>query len=387
MHDVLRLRGDLVDAFSQDKRHLGFLIGAGCPASVRITMNGRSTPLIPDIMGLTSVVCESLATSSTFPILRKLFEEDGTKNPNVEQMLTTVRHMLRVTRAGTTRGLQREDLENLERCICDVVYNATCVELPSRDTSYHKFCRWIRDIEREVPITILTTNYDLLLEQALEDEEVPYFDGFAGARRPFFDIRAIESDLLPPRWVRLWKLHGSINWRLVDTGRLSVVREMNGTRTGGQLLVHPSELKYDQSRRMPYLAMFDRLRFFLRTPGAVLVTCGYSFADDHLNEALIQGLVSNPTATVFGLLYKTFDEEAAAVVLSSRAPSNLALLAKDGALIRRRREAWTSADATAADDGTGARAVREFDLGDFDVLASFMEGMTEAGHGRPDTRS
>ncbi|MCZ8488372.1 SIR2 family protein [Vibrio lentus] len=43
------------------------------------------------------------------------------------------------------------------------------------NTPYHDLCTWIGSIDRRMPIELFTTNYDLLLEEALEDEEIPYF--------------------------------------------------------------------------------------------------------------------------------------------------------------------------------------------------------------------
>ncbi|KAG1180804.1 hypothetical protein G6F35_016104 [Rhizopus arrhizus] len=61
------------------------------------------------------------------------------------------------------------------------------------------------------------------MEQALEESSAPYFDGFIGARKAFFDLGAVEDEgLLPPRGTRLWKIHGSLNWRL--EGKTDVVR-------------------------------------------------------------------------------------------------------------------------------------------------------------------
>lgn len=370
MHDIARLMKDLNDTLSQDKRHLGVLIGAGCPAAVRVSDGASGTKaLIPDVAGLTRLVADRLGTEAPFAALKKQFSEDGLVNPNVEQMLTHVRTLSRIVGTGEARGLDRDALASLEETICKVVHEATGAALPGRETAYHKFCRWIRDIERTVPVSLFTTNYDLLLEQALEDEEVPYFDGFAGARRPFLDLRSMEIDVLPPRWARLWKLHGSINWRLEPSSG-TVVRRIDGGTCGG-LLIHPSELKYDQSRRMPYLAMFDRLRAFLRTPGAVLLTCGYSYADDHLNETIVQGLTGNMNATAFGLLFRNWADEPSAMRLVARVPANLCLLARDKALIRRRIEEWSEAGTTA-----------EFQLGDF---AAFAEFASSLGGTRPTT--
>lgn len=376
MHDMTRLMKDLNDALGQDKRHLGILLGAGCPAAIRVPDGAGTKPLIPDIAGLTRAVATRLAADKGFGVLKTQFAEDGIADPNVERMLTHVRTLLRIVGKGTARGLKRDSLSALQEVICKAVYEATCATLPSRDTPYHKLSRWIRDMERTVPILLFTTNYDLLVEQALEEEEVPFFDGFVGVRKPYFDVRAMEADVLPPRWARLWKLHGSINWRVIDVGSLSVVREMAGVPAGGGLLIHPSELKYDQSRRMPYLAMFDRLRSFLQEPGAILVTCGYSFADEHLNETIIQGLTGNPGATAFGLLFRNLADESGASALIPKVPASMSLLARDRAVIRRRSEEWSDLGAPAAPSPAGGgRKTVEFKLGDFGVFAEFVSGL------------
>jgi hypothetical protein len=192
---------------------------------------------------------------------------------------------------------------------------------------------------RDDPVEVFTTNYDLLSEQAPE-AGVPYFDGFAGAHEPFFDVRAIEDDVLPPRWARLWKLHGSINWCLSE--RRSVVRKP--TPEGiARRLIHPSHLKYDESRRMLYLALHDRLRSALRRPHFVMVTCGYSFRDDHLNEVLREGLERNASAVVFGLLHGDIAKYPAAAGVAERA-ANLLLLAGDGAVVGSTPGAWGTVD-------------------------------------------
>lgn len=112
------------------------------------------------------------------------------------------------------------------------------------------------------------------MEQAFEAYKIPYFDGFIGARQAFFDLASMENDELPSRWGRLWKVHGSVNWW--RTKRDDVVRRDSGAAMlpGERQMIYPSHLKYDQSRRMPYLAMLDRLRAFLSRGQAVLVTCG-----------------------------------------------------------------------------------------------------------------
>ena len=83
---------------------------------------------------------------------------------------------------------------------------------------------------------------------------------------------------------------------------------------------------------MPYYAMLDRLRVFLRSDQCLLLTCGYSFSDQHINAHIAQGLSGNPNAACFGMIYNDRADVAKAVELAQR-HANLTLLAADGAII------------------------------------------------------
>ena len=222
------------------------------------------------------------------------------------------------------------------------------------------------------------------MEQAFEEVRIPYFDGFAGVRKPFFDLRAIEEDMLPPRWARLWKVHGSINWyQIADKGVFRGTTEEDGA---AKRVIHPSHLKYQDSRRMPYLAMIDRLRAFLKQPTATLVLCGYSFRDEHINEVIVQGLQSTQTAVAFALLHGNIETYLHAVTLARRR-ANLSILARDGAVISGQESKWPvkDAEAVSADNQTGVnwkksdpanqvgKWTAEFTLGDFAVFGRFLK--------------
>lgn len=53
----------------------------------------------------------------------------------------------------------------------------------------------------------------------------------------------------------------------------------------------------------------DRLTSFLKQPDTVLITCGYSFEDEHINERILTALHSNPSTHVYALFYDIFWEE------------------------------------------------------------------------------
>ncbi|HWW61561.1 MAG TPA: SIR2 family protein, partial [Thermoanaerobaculia bacterium] len=281
----------LSQALANANTNLGFLLGAGCGCSVRTAAGG---PLIPAVDQLSAQVCDALRASDVatqLKVLEKQYSEDGEAClPNIEKLLSRIRTLREISGKRKLDGLNAEDLERLDETICRAIEGIVRAKLPTGDTSYSMFARWIRELDRHKPVEIFTTNYDLLLEQALERARAPFFDGFIGAHEPFFDVSAMELDRLPERWTRVWKVHGSVNWRTLTES--SIVRSESGPT---KPLIFPSHLKYAESRRMPYLAMRDRLRAFVKTR-SVFMTCGYSFADEHLNEDLMFGLTANPAS-------------------------------------------------------------------------------------------
>ncbi|MBI5885284.1 MAG: SIR2 family protein [Deltaproteobacteria bacterium] len=331
--------GYLQQCLSSDKKPLGLFMGAGCPMAIKPD-GGNGLPLIPDIAGITKVVRNQLSTSEAHKTILETveghFKKDDRNDMNVEDMLSHIRALRAVAGKDKVRDLSAEELDKLDKEVCELILKLVDKVLPI-ETPYHRIAAWVDAIGRERPVEIFTTNYDLLMEQAFEYRRVPYFDGFAGACKPFFDLRAMEEDMLPPRWARLWKLHGSINWhQVVDKG---VFRGTTNEEEGSKRVIHPSHLKYEESRRMPYLAMIDRLRAFLKQPTATLVLCGYSFRDQHINEVILQGLQSTQTAIAFALFFDNIDQYSQAVKLACER-SNLSILARDGAVISGRINKW-----------------------------------------------
>ncbi len=349
-HDPLLFLAQLRQTLSADKLSLGFLIGAGCPCAVRVKddATGGDRPIIPDIRGLTEDVRAKLAASATSgqaqEKLAKVFADDGEADPTIEAMLNRIRALRDVAGKVSVRDLSFDELNELDREICQSIREIATCDLPPKSTPYHALARFIRD-HRYPFLEIFTTNYDVLMEQALEACRVPYFDGFVGSYRPFFDQRAIEDDTMPARWSRLWKLHGSINWRLNKRTK-SVLRTSNSGE-GDELLIHPSHLKYDDSRRMPYFVMIDRLRRFLRNDErpVALIALGYSFGDEHINEAIIESLRANASSACFALQFDTLSAYADARALGMD-NANLSVLAPDKAIIRRRELPWMATPAT-----------------------------------------
>lgn len=376
----------LQQALTPDKMRVAFLLGAGCPTAIQTDSEGTKRPLVPAISELTDQVIKNLVGDekgkNVAAITARLIKS-GITHPNIEDILSHVRLLYEVIGISKLDGLSQETLSILDEKICQTITNIVQVPLPNGQSPYHDLAKWIRSIPRKHPIEVFTSNYDLLMEQALEELRVPYFDGFVGANRPFFDVASMEQDELPSRWVRLWKLHGSINWWRTPA---DIVERHYGTpRAEDRQMIYPSIRKYDQTRRMPFVAMMDRFRSFLRNRQSVLISCGYSFADDHLNDVIVQGLTANPTAICFGLIWGDRKSISSEIIKQARNLPNLSILAADGAVIGGFEKEWRS-DARVEDSMYGLAVLNDdlkhrsdapinqckFVLGDFLSLGKFL---------------
>jgi hypothetical protein len=233
------------------------------------------------------------------------------------------------------------------------------------------------------------------MEQALEDLEVPYFDGFVGARRSFFDLRAVEDNLIPTHWSRLWKIHGSINWYQEKIGGQKKVYRSSVIKQDASHLIYPSHLKYEESRKMPYLALIDQLNRFIRKKSSFLILSGYSFNDGHLNDTIINALTANPTAMVLGLMFERYEDATDSGESVERYPEayrlakkqhNLNIWTFDKAIIGTNLGRWQRGKNNDDDDPDLLRFVchdKQTDgsespkdlikLGDFSVFADFLK--------------
>ncbi len=384
-NDPERQVNQLLQCLTQDKMRIGFLFGAGGPYSIKIKSN---TPLIPNIKGLTEIVKKEVCCEDCEDPWENICSqiiEDGNSQPNIEDILSRVRSLKDLAGSSDVKGLNKTSLEEIETRICEEIIKCVSKDLPSKNTPFHNFASWVASIDRSNPVEVFTTNYDLLIEQAFEDLRVPFFDGFVGSRQPFFDSHAVEFNNLPPRWARLWKIHGSINWRsFVDDG-FKVCR--TDSNKGGSVVIHPSHLKYEQSRKMPYLAMMDQLRKFLSTPSSAMIIVGYSFGDQHLNDVIIQSLQGTPSTAVFALMYGPLKNYSNAVTLAKER-GNLSILAKDGTVTGTREQIWRELDEqpdSLLPSGTieWKKGAKEDDpwkaslkLGDFNKFGAFLQDIT-----------
>lgn len=399
IHDAAQQARNLRQVLQDDKQRIGCFLGAGCPLGIYDAEGKKSVVLIPAVVDLTKRVaagllaCDSVtgATSSFKNNWDSLCAEckptDG-KDPTVEDVLTELRTLANRRGNAEILGMTKTVLNSLDEKICALITAELRKPLPAYRSSYNRFASWIGGVHRDSPAEIFTPNYDLLFEQALEQHPLPHFDGFVGSREPWFDLASIEHDAIPARWTRLWKLHGSINWEKIEesVNGNKVTRVVRVTReaAAGKVMIFPSHLKYDQSRRMPYLAMLDRLKAFFHGRDAPrLIVCGYSFLDDHLNEVLLDGLRGNRNAQCFALMYSGLEDHPRVVDYAVK-QGNLTVLAWNGAVVGTRaglyrpgtsggdeHSPWLHEEVAAIGDPKASQVRSR--LGDFHYFGLFLE--------------
>lgn len=386
-HDFYKQIKYIQQALAEDQKPLALLIGAGCPLSINVSNDPEKTvPLIPDVIKLTEEIENKLGDNEDLKKAWNDIKDIIVRNSrvssagavNIEILLSMIRQLLSVANNGFDVQFKSEILKSLDGKICSVISELVDKDLPDSNTSYNELAVWCRSIRRNQPIHLFTTNYDLLLEQALEKSAVPYFDGFLGARKAFFDLDAVENEgVLPARWVRLWKIHGSINWRVSDG---TVIRSYEHNKDQ-PYLIYPSHLKYDQSRKMPYLAMLDRLKAFLLKPSAVMFICGYSFGDEHINDIICRSLEANTTAHVFAFMYGELNDNKykSAMQCAERVP-NISILADNRAIIGRNLLNWEEnsdkRDAILNALVKEAETDLHIKLGDFSTFGKLLRSIT-----------
>ena len=370
VHNPDQYMASLRQIIAQGRKRIGLIIGSGAPVGIR--KPNSDEPLIPAVEGLTKAVLLTLNKKygDTLDGIAAELED-----PNIETILSQVYSLAGVIGETTVHGLNGDGFKELGDAICTEIGSIVNQDLPEGSTPYTELVAWITGADRPHPIEIFTTNYDLLFEQALERSKTPYFDGFSGANEPFFDPSSVASNDLPSRWVRLWKVHGSLGWATNEKGEAIRTGQRRATH-----LVFPGHLKYDQTQKAPYSALFDRLRAFLMTPDTLLIAAGFSFADAHISARIDECLAANPTASVFAFQFNPLDEETHAAEIAMRR-SNMSVYSPDQALINGVAAPWLPGDPPTRDwhsvrssywtngiDGASGR----FELGSYERLARFF---------------
>lgn len=177
-------------------------------------------------------------------------------------------------------------------------------------------------------LNMFTTNYDNLIEIALEDKHVDYFDGFTGKINSVFSTNnygkivskqsAINNKTSELVSVNLIKLHGSLYWynkdeKIVFNDFKDRISELERLKDNPNdfvtyyekkfLIVNPNEEKYNLT--VLNSTYYDQIRLLsneLDKNNTILITFGFSFNDEHL-KTIIDRALENPTLSLIIFAY------------------------------------------------------------------------------------
>ena len=303
-HDPSENIRGLQQLLVSDKKKIAFLYGAG----TSLAKKDKYSIIVPAIGKMTSDIETELNKTPQYKTaINEIRQEIESKelSYNVESLLSNIEQKIEIIGDGNLNKLGKDDFNLLMNEIKKLIRETVSVHKQILDDDklenliHVDFAEWIGRANRKYPIEIFTTNYDYLFELGLEEKNIPFYDGFTGSYMPFFNSESIEDMNFIPNQTRLWKIHGSLGWHFDDKTKKVWRKEPDGE----DILIYPSILKYNESKKQPYTALMDRLTNFLKQPDTVLITCGYSFGDEHINERIITALNTNTSAHVLALYY------------------------------------------------------------------------------------
>lgn len=353
LHNPVEFATSLSAKLATRSRHVCAFLGAGVGCACGL----------PDVVALQDRVLSGLDKRSKAAFASQLNDR------NLEEALSRLRRIAAlVTGDQTVDDLTRGQAEELDRAACKVIVEA--LDLEDADLKPMQcFAAWVARADYHLPIEVFTVNYDLLIETALEDFGVPYFDGFMGTMQASFHTQLVESSpgsgeqCLPSLFVRLWKLHGSVNWvRAKDRG---IVRLGQPVQDGRAAAIYPSDTKYEESRRVPFVVLHDRLRRALYQPETLVIVTGYSFGDSHLNELIFDAASRRERSEFVVFCHGCIPPELADC--ASRMP-NLQVTSAAEAILGGIRAKWE----TPEDPPPNLWEDSAFGLGDFRNLAAYL---------------
>jgi hypothetical protein len=362
-HDPVAFANGLSAKLATRSRHVCAFLGAGASKACGL----------PDVAALQAKLLNALEEPQKSVFGQQL------EGRNLEQALSRLRRIsaLLADGGGEVDGLSAEDASSLDAKVCRLIIDQLQID-DANLAPVLRLAAWAARADYHQPLELFTVNYDLLVETALERLAVPYFDGFVGALRARFrtdlvEARPEDADAwLPSFLVRLWKLHGSVNWEWEGDAPGEVARLGVPVAAGSPAAIYPSDAKYDESRRVPFVVLQDRFRRALQTPESIVLISGYSWSDDHLNELLFGAARLRPRSEFVSFSYSTLPS---ALVERAETLPNLQAAGKSEAIIGGIRAPWSAPDVAPPDVWVGGGCA----LGDFGHLSRFLARSSPRG--------
>jgi SIR2-like domain len=281
---------DMRDLLSQSS--LAFLLGAGCSKNAGLPLMEQLTE---DVFSHKNL---DIPTKELLEKIRAFFS--GANYASIEDYMSEIVDLLSIaerrihrgaTNSKVTLGDTEIDAADLQTALNEIkLAVSSSIGDKTVDVAAHQ--QFVRAIHSSLQagkasrgVDYFVLNYDTLVEDALGLEQVVYFDGFTGGATGWWQPSTFQGD---GKTARVFKIHGSIDWCLLEGDSLPR-RIRKGIKTESQnnhVLIYPAATKYQETQRDPFAQMLSYMRHSLcpaKGKEMVLVICGYSFSDSHID--------------------------------------------------------------------------------------------------------
>ena len=287
-----------------DVQNLSFLIGAGC--SSFLDENNEEIG-IPTMQPMAKEFYNNLSNDEKnfIDTQIKIDISDEQLEKNLEKFLEIL-YAYKFLLDNQGQGQDTKKISSLINKTKEFIFNKCNIKSEKVIEIYKKFYRKLLYRDNNLTKTnIFTTNYYLFNEIALEQLGVIYTNGFTGFIERYFNpstfnyAYAEQLDLSNKKWnvidnfIYLYKLHGSITWIEDETtNTLFKIKEIQKPQfqEENNYMIYPTPMKQNSSFGSPYSDLFREFQKKLMQNNNVLVTIGYSFSDEHINNLIYQAL-------------------------------------------------------------------------------------------------
>jgi len=284
----------------------GASVEAGLPISTGITrhlVEQMETQSEAELLGMIQFICNKLTT-----------EENG-QTVDIELLLRTAAYLadrnvdpLKDVNANPLPKFVTswcEELKTIDPAGDGVLFRRLLREAkailprilqPTKSVKYlseiNRLMNALPKRKRFAPV-VFTLNYDLCLEQALNDANIKFTTGF---ERGVWTPNALAN----PRTIRVFKLHGSLGW--VRHPERRVIYDAYDSAQSDEILVESPEINHEiifaidnkLQATQPFLWLFQQCAEIVAR-SSYIVCIGYSFRDEHINEIIGQAMASDPS--------------------------------------------------------------------------------------------
>jgi hypothetical protein len=295
--DLKDTLNELKELFSQSD--ISFLLGAGCSKPAGLPLMQELTKRVLD---------NEKVDEDTKSLLAKISDDfTGSSSASIEDFMSELVDALSIAERRQARGATKKssfvggrehNADDMQKAL-DGIKNviASVIESADVDIAHHQ--RFVRTIHRHLQsgkvdrsVDYYILNYDTLIEDALGLERISYSDGFTGAATGWWEPKTfLERD----KCARVYKIHGSVDWCLLEGDALPrrIRSKLKTESPKKHILIYPAATKYQETQRDPFAQMLRDFRLRLCPPEGkemILVVCGYSFHDAHIDSEIENAL-------------------------------------------------------------------------------------------------